>query len=620
MNRALYWLALFALCLPALAQKPADLAVIEQNRRAITRKQYEAWLVERFGESNARSFARDWLVRSKTVGSRRAPSKKAIHDRIDAEIQERIDNAFRGDREAWKKEIELTGTTWKAYRRLQEHIVEQELRLETLLRERRTYPESAQREEWERLYGRDGRTLQLRWIVLDVDYPTREPGATREEVNATRLRVEEQALERGRKVVERIGKGESFVGIAWNESDDENTSTQGGLLPPGLDTTGLSEETIAELYTLAPEELSTPVIVRGRVYIFQYLSEKTTPFESVQEEALQSLKLRPFTTTEEDELYAELEAEQPIELLPALKQPPGWTEPVLRIGNQPIQFALYSDWLRTRVGATSARIFAVDRAVRDYAEGLSLTVSAEEIEQRVEELVADQIDANNGNQQKWESRLASQGLTPELFRRQARLRIRTELLAEKSMLKERTFTDEDMRTMWERTYGKDGITLRARVLMRIVREPELPEGATDLERERMRAAEKLRTRAELEDLAQRIEDGEDFAALAKRFSDDELSRDRGGMLEGAFRDRRWPEHFRGELENLPVGGLTSPLFERGAWYLFEVVEKDKVELDEVKDEVRSLLENERPEAIQVAVFMKELLEGSGFRILPGMYE
>ncbi|GIX31564.1 MAG: chaperone SurA [Porticoccaceae bacterium] len=80
------------------------------------------------------------------------------------------------------------------------------------------------------------------------------------------------------------------------------------------------------------------------------------------------------------------------------------------------------------------------------------------------------------------------------------------------------------------------------------------------------------TRRELAELARRIRAGEDFAALAKQYSEDLGSARSGGELGWSFPGKFVPE-FERVVEELPLGAVSDPFRTRFGWHIVQVTER-----------------------------------------------
>ena len=115
-------------------------------------------------------------------------------------------------------------------------------------------------------------------------------------------------------------------------------------------------------------------------------------------------------------------------------------------------------------------------------------------------------------------------------------------------------------------------------------------------------------RAELQQLAERINSGEDFADLAREHSMDLGSKSFGGDVGFSAGDA-FPDEFEDALAELAVGEISAPVKTDAGWHLIKLIEETTAEmapLAELRDEiVRQLSEQE------VKLRMVELSESLG---------
>ncbi len=78
-------------------------------------------------------------------------------------------------------------------------------------------------------------------------------------------------------------------------------------------------------------------------------------------------------------------------------------------------------------------------------------------------------------------------------------------------------------------------------------------------------------RRRLEDIRQRLAKGEDFATLAKTYSNDKGSAERGGDL-GWARPGMMVEEFERVMNNTPIGQVSAPFRSQFGWHILQVLE------------------------------------------------
>ena len=120
--------------------------------------------------------------------------------------------------------------------------------------------------------------------------------------------------------------------------------------------------------------------------------------------------------------------------------------------------------------------------------------------------------------------------------------------------------------------------------------PDVDSNATDDEQEK--AEEEAKKQAEK--IIKKLEDGEDFADLAKEYSDDEATAEDGGDL-GYFNTDDMDENFMEAVKELDNDEYTKEPVKTQYGYhiILKVDQKDKPKLKEVKDEIKTTLANNK---------------------------
>lgn len=120
--------------------------------------------------------------------------------------------------------------------------------------------------------------------------------------------------------------------------------------------------------------------------------------------------------------------------------------------------------------------------------------------------------------------------------------------------------------------------------------PDVDSNATDDEQEK--AEEEAKKQAEK--IIKKLEDGEDFADLAKEYSDDEATAEDGGDL-GYFNTDDMDENFIEAVKELDNDEYTKEPVKTQYGYhiILKVDQKDKPKLKEVKDEIKTTLANNK---------------------------
>lgn len=131
---------------------------------------------------------------------------------------------------------------------------------------------------------------------------------------------------------------------------------------------------------------------------------------------------------------------------------------------------------------------------------------------------------------------------------------------------------------------------------------------------------KLAGMREARELALQLSEGPGFGPLSARYSEDDVTRQRGGdagwLDEGV--PYRWPEEIVRAGFVLPKGGVSEPLRTAEAVYLVKKLDERppaKVEIDSVRDRLRSEIHAEKLRAAKAA-FARQVREGTPITTFP----
>lgn len=97
------------------------------------------------------------------------------------------------------------------------------------------------------------------------------------------------------------------------------------------------------------------------------------------------------------------------------------------------------------------------------------------------------------------------------------------------------------------------------------------------------------TEEEAQQVLERLEEGEDFAAVAEEVSTDEGSAAQGGDLGEISPGEMVPAFEQAVFEDAEVGEVHGPVESEFGFHIVEVAERDRPELAEVEDEIREQL-------------------------------
>lgn len=295
--------------------------------------------------------------------------------------------------------------------------------------------------------------------------------------------------------------------------------------------------------------------------------------------------------------------------------------PVFRIDDELIPVDRYGEWISKVMGPAEAYNYALIHLVDREAERLGVTISDEEVLDEVQDEIQVRIDnAFQGQRSGWIAELERVGRSEGEYLRARSVELRPWLLATRLTDIDREIPERKIVRDWELHYGAGGRRYELRMLLLRVVQPMPPKGTPAAERNLEREQRKQVRLNEAQALRKRALAGEDLGELARRYSDDRVTRENAGRLPQGFTHFGWPTEFIQALAKLNPGDLSEPLYAKGGWWLVEVMEIDTTPLESVRAELVADLERRGPESDEVAAVQQRLLKDVEIEILPGLFE
>jgi peptidyl-prolyl cis-trans isomerase SurA len=250
--------------------------------------------------------------------------------------------------------------------------------------------------------------------------------------------------------------------------------------------------------------------------------------------------------------------------------------------------------------ASALRREVLDRLIDEHlvlqqANELKLSVSSEDVDRTIE-----QIKKDNGiSDTQLAEELRKAGQTMAAYRQELKkqiLRLRVINIAVGSKV---TVSDNDVQSYYER-HMKSGANIQVRASHIFVAIPENADASTVMAKEA--AARKLLSR---------VQAGEDFATLAREYSEDPATRAEGGDL-GYFGRDMLPKPIEEMVFAMNVGEVRGPVRADRGFHVIKLVDKkqkDVKPLADVKEEIRGQLRQKEMER-QTRNYLSELRKRS----------
>jgi peptidyl-prolyl cis-trans isomerase SurA len=236
-----------------------------------------------------------------------------------------------------------------------------------------------------------------------------------------------------------------------------------------------------------------------------------------------------------------------------------------------------------------------DQLLAQQATELKLTVSNEEVDRAIEQIKRDYglSDAQLKDE------LRRQGLTMPVYRQNTKREILKYRVLNIAVGSKINVGDSEVQSYYEKHMKSSNVQLRASHIFIAI--PQDADNAAVLEREKLAKS-----------LLARAQSGEDFAKLAREYSEDAGNRNDGGDLGFIGRDML-PKPIEELVFSMRVGDIRGPVRADRGFHVIKLVDKrtkDAKPLAEVQDEIRIRLrqrEMERQTKIYLGDLRKKIL-------------
>jgi len=128
-------------------------------------------------------------------------------------------------------------------------------------------------------------------------------------------------------------------------------------------------------------------------------------------------------------------------------------------------------------------------------------------------------------------------------------------------------------------------------------------------------SEKAEARKKIEDILAKAKAGEDFAALAKQYSEDPGSKDNGGLYEDIVRGQM-VKPFEDAAFSVPVGQISGVVETNYGYHILQIVDRKKETrpFEEIRAEIESRLKDGKQGTV-VEDHIKSLMDKAGFKLI-----
>jgi len=230
----------------------------------------------------------------------------------------------------------------------------------------------------------------------------------------------------------------------------------------------------------------------------------------------------------------------------------------------------------------NATILADRKLLLAEARDSDVSIDKQEIDQ-----IINARAEKSGGMDKFKEELKNNGIELETFRNNIRKEMLIQSFLDQKISQDVTVTEEEIL----KAYNTPKTSTVRHILL-------LTEGKDDSEKEAIRK--------KMEQIHERAKAGEDFAELAKEFSEDPGSKEKGGLYED-IEHGVMVKPFEEAAFNVPVGEISEIVETRYGYHIIKVEERQKEDrpLDQVHDDLRENIRKTKTEQ-KFLSFMDEL--------------
>ncbi len=181
-----------------------------------------------------------------------------------------------------------------------------------------------------------------------------------------------------------------------------------------------------------------------------------------------------------------------------------------------------------------------------------------------------------GGEEKFLERLKTNGVAFEYFKKSIQDNVLVQKYLQEDLFKTIAATDAEI----QKAYAEDKTASVRHILL-------LTQGKPD--------AGKAEIHKKMEDILAKVKSGEDFAALAKQYSEDPGSKDNGGLIPEEFGRGRMVKPFEDAAFSVPVGQISGIVETTYGFHILKVEgrKKETLPLDQVKTQLEEQIKQQK---------------------------
>lgn len=274
-----------------------------------------------------------------------------------------------------------------------------------------------------------------------------------------------------------------------------------------------------------------------------------------------------------------------------------------RVDGVDVTVEQYQQFLYRKHNLTRLMEFIDELLIEKKAKDLGIELGTDELVEMVDLQIQGHIEQLfQGDRDRFIESLKRRTQTFESYRRWQMDLTRIKVLRDRCTRKLRKVIDSDIEEKFRQTYGPDGVHIQVRHIL-IQRTTKGSDGSD----------------RDPEALAQRIvdelsQDPDQFVELVQKYSEDSMTKRNDGFIPN-YKPTLFGAGFHAALESLERDGqIAGPVSSDRGIHVLQRVKRTVTKLEDVRDEIRSVLERNDPSAREKARFLKKLREDANIEL------
>ena len=233
------------------------------------------------------------------------------------------------------------------------------------------------------------------------------------------------------------------------------------------------------------------------------------------------------------------------------------------------------------------------------AQNKNITISQDTIESRL-----DQIYTSNGGKEKFVTTITEQEFTIKMVEEDVKNSIIIQKYMDEYVYANIKVEENEILDSYEKNHKGPKTATVQHILM-------MTQGKT--------AEQKTEIATKMKDVLKQVRAGKDFGQLAKQYSEDPSSKDKGGLYE-KFPRGQMVKPFEDASFNLPIGSISDLVETQYGYHIIKVVsrEEETRTFDELREEIKTTLVNAKKNDVIIAHVEMLKKENNYQEIYPGL--